>query len=224
MTRFNLLLFICACGLLGHAQGSLPATGSGQRSHDSGVLKNGVPDGEWKIYDANGQLQYLRTYSFDRWKQFQNEKSRYHPKRVSLPITKLYHENKKQAEKYFTAINSFCAEKNCAATQSGSSHYHPSFRYGLLHGAFANYFPDGRIKDSGHYTNGLPEGEWIKWTDDQQYYWVGFYKHGVKNNEWKLYATNAKLVTIVSFRSGKYLWRKDIKEGVAITEEELSGF
>ena len=145
-----------------------------------------------------------------------------------MQITKLFHENKKQAEKYITAINTFCAKEICPITNNNNSteldHYHPPFDKGLLHGTFASYFPDGTLKDSGHYKDGLPEGVWIKWTDDKQFYWKGFYKHGVKTNEWKLYAASDRLVSIVSFRNGKYLWRKDIKDGVEIEQEELSGF
>ena len=201
---------------------------------DSGLLVKGMPDGTWIIRYMDGTPRFIRTYSFDKWQQLQNEKTSYHPKRVSTPLTELYHKNKTQAEKYTKAGYTFCAIRNCNRYKeifqqtidqnSLQEHYHPIFQNGLLHGVFANYFPDGSIKDTGNYKNGLPEGLWIKWTDDKQYYWEGFYHHGLKNKEWKLYAANGKLVRIVSYREGKYLWRKDMKEGVETTEEETSGF
>ena len=207
---------------------------SNGRALDSGSFKKGIPDGLWMTNYKTGEPQFLRTYSFDRWQQFQNEKGRYHPKRVSMPLTELYHTNKKQAQKYTTAVNTFCAVQNCNRAKedmrhtinnnAAQQHYHPIFENGLLHGPFANYFPGGAIKDSGNYKNGLPEGMWVKWTDDKKFYWEGHYHHGLKNKEWKLYAANAKLISIVSFREGKFLWRKDMKEGVEIAEEELSGF
>ena len=83
---------------------------------------------------------------------------------------------------------------------------------------FINYFPNGAIKDSGNYKNGLPEGLWIKWTDDKQFYWKGYYQHGAKNKEWKLYSPDAKLIRIVFYRNDKYMWRKDLKEGIEIDE------
>ena len=175
-------------------------------------------------YYKTGGKQFVRTYSSDKWQQFQYEKVRYHPKRISLPITQLYHENKGRAEKYITAVNTFCAQKNCPGSNRENDHYHPLFENGLLHGPFINYFPDGNVKDSGNYKNGLPEGIWIKWTDDKQFYWNGHYHHGVKDNEWKLYSVNGKLIRILFFREGKYLWRKDLKEGVDQTAEETSGF
>jgi antitoxin component YwqK of YwqJK toxin-antitoxin module len=204
------------------------------RPLDSGSLKKGIPDGEWWAWYENGNPQFIRTYSADKWQQFQNEKDRYHPKRVSMPLTKLYYDNKRQANKYLIVANTFCAVKNCKRNNEDlqqaieqnilQQHYHPVFREGLLHGVFANYFPDGAVKDSGNYKNGLPEGMWIKWTDDKQFYWEGHYSHGRKNKEWKLYNANNKLVSIVSFRQGEVLWRKDMKEGVEIPAEDMTGF
>src|SRR5688572_13609048 len=135
---------------------------------DSGSMQKGIPDGKWMAWYTNGEPRFIRTYSFDKWQQFQIEKSRYHPKKIFMPITKLFHENKKQAEKYTTAINTFCARENCVRTNEGlqqtidnntaQEHYHPVFQEGLLHGPFVNYFPGGTVKDSGQYKNGLPEG------------------------------------------------------------------
>ena len=119
---------------------------------DSGAIQKGVPDGIWVAYYKNGVTQFIRTYSSDKWQQFQNEKGRYHPKRISMPVTKLFHENKMQAEKYITAINTYCARQNCIRAQKedliqrinnneAQDHYHPLFENGLLHGPFINYFP-----------------------------------------------------------------------------------
>jgi antitoxin component YwqK of YwqJK toxin-antitoxin module len=194
---------------------------------DTGLLVKGIPDGTWFTYYSDGKLQFTRSYSSEKWQQFQNEKARYHPKKISMPITTLYHDNKKQAEKYITAINTYCAMQNCTRANeklqetidnNAAQHYHPVFENALLHGAFVNYFPNGTIKDSGNYKNGLPEGLWIKWTDDKQFYWKGYYQHGLKNSEWKLYSSDAKLIRIVFYRNDKYLWRKDLKEGIEIEE------
>lgn len=191
---------------------------------DSGLMQKGIPGGKWAGWYKNGDPQFIRTYSADKWQQFQNEKSRYHPKRISMPITKLFHENKKQAEKYITAINTFCAQQNCPGSNKEKEHYHPLFEKGLLHGPFANYFSDGSIKDTGIYRDGLPEDLWTKWTDDKKYFWKGFYHHGMKNKEWKLYSSTGKLIRILYFKDGKYLWRKDMQETVPALENETSGF
>ena len=253
MRSISIILLFCSCTIFCPGQPSLPGTinnkfvtekkfdgqwrswySNGQLL-DSGFIQKGVPNGLWVTYYKTGVKQFVRTYSSDKWQQFQYEKVRYHPKRISLPITQLYHENKGRAEKYITAVNTFCAEQNCTRVKEGDlsqkvnnndtqEHYHPLFKNGLLDGPFINYFPDGSVKDSGNYKNGLPEGIWIKWTDDQQFYWNGHYHHGVKNNEWKLYSINGKLIRILFFREGRYLWRKDLKESVELTAEETSGF
>ena len=203
---------------------------SNGRLLDSGFIQKGIPGGTWLVRYQNGNTKFIRTYSIEKWQQFQNEKPRYHPKRISMAITRLFHENKIKAEQYTTAINTFCAKKNCSRSDkddlsqninnnSETDHYHPLFKHGLLHGPFINYFSDDTIKDSGFYRSGLPEDLWIKWTDDKKFYWKGFYKHGLKNNEWKLYSANGKLIRIDSFRDGKYLWRKEIKDGVVVLNE-----
>lgn len=215
-------------------QGSWNSWYSNGKKLDSGFLVKGIPHGTWTMHNREGTQKFLRTYSFDKWQLFQSERLQYHPKRISLPLTKLFHENRKHAEKYIKAIHTFCAKKNCMRVKEDllqtiennteQEHYHPPFENGLLHGPFANYFPDGSVKDSGIYKNGLPEGIWIKWTDDQQFYWNGHYHHGVKNKEWKLYSSGGRLIRVLFFKEGKYLWRKDMKEGVEQTEEETSGF
>ncbi|HJS53712.1 MAG TPA: hypothetical protein VJ765_04185 [Chitinophagaceae bacterium] len=195
---------------------------------DSGLMRLGIPDETWTGWYPDGTIQFIRTYSADKWQQFHLEKLRYHSKRISLPLTQLYHENKKLAEKYISAINSFCVTAKCTRVRNESlsqkinnnstgDHYHPLFENGLLHGPFVNYFPAGAVKVSGNYKNGLPEGLWIKWTDDRQFYWKGFYQHGMKNKEWKLYRSSGQLVSIVFYKHGKYMWRKDLKEDAGAT-------
>jgi antitoxin component YwqK of YwqJK toxin-antitoxin module len=242
MKYFSTLLLFCSCSVFCPGQFSLPDTinnrivtekksnghwrtwySNGQLL-DSGFMKKGIPDGAWLVRYKNGSTQFIRTYSSDKWQQFQNEKERYHPKRISLPITKLFHENKAKAEQYTAAINTFCVKKTCPGSNKEDEHYHPLFENGLLHGPFANYFPDGSIKDTGIYRDGLPEDLWIKWTDDKKYYWKGFYHHGMKNKEWKLYSSSDKLIRILFFKDGKYLWRKEMQEGVPAIQNETLGF
>jgi hypothetical protein len=256
MKQLLLLIFACCCYLFSNAQ--LPQTDTvsvpgfsitstkndkqqtgirngywvswyaNARRLDSGLIQKGVADGQWKGWYKDGSPRFVRTYSAEKWQQFQHEKSRYHPKRTSLPITRLFHENKNEAEKYLNAINTFCAGQNCAGKNESpqltvrlnaeGEHYHPVFEQGLLHGLFVNYFPGGAVKDSGNYKDGLPEGLWLKWTDDKKYYWKGYFQHGHKNKEWKLYTANDKLVRVVLYENGKLLWRKNMIEGVEVAE------
>ena len=202
----------------------------GSQMLDTGYLIKGIPDGQWMGWYKNGKPRFIRTYSASKWQQYHLEKSRYHPKRIVLPITQLYHENKQRAAIYTTAIYSFCSKKDCTRdnetlqqminNNNEQEHYHPLFDDGLLHGVFVNYFSDGSIKDTGNYKNGLPEGLWINWTDDKQFYWKGYYQHGLKDKEWKLYAANGKLIRLVAWREGKLLWKKNMKEGVEVVEIE----
>jgi antitoxin component YwqK of YwqJK toxin-antitoxin module len=195
---------------------------------DSGFFQKGIPDGTWQGWYENGNPKFTRNYSAEKWQLYKQEIVRYHPKKILLPISTVYHQNKKEAEKYTDAINTFCNPAKCPRASkeeflqkinnNAGDHYHPLFDDGFLHGSFVNYFPDGAVKDSGNYKDGLPEGLWIKWTNDRQYYWKGFYMHGQKDKEWKLYMANGKLIRITLYKQGKLIWRKEIKEGAVKKE------
>jgi antitoxin component YwqK of YwqJK toxin-antitoxin module len=197
---------------------------------DSGFFRKGIPDGTWQSWYENGNPKFKRNYSADKWLQYQQEIVQYHPRKILLPITGLYYKNKKEVEKYTAAINTFCNTANCSRANKEDflqkinnnmgDHYHPLFTDGFLHGPFVNYFSDGAVKDSGQYKNGLPEGLWIKWTNDKLHYWKGFYLHGQKEKEWKLYMANGKLIRITFYKQGKLMWRKEMKEGVAVKEPD----
>jgi antitoxin component YwqK of YwqJK toxin-antitoxin module len=195
---------------------------------DSGSFQKGIPDGTWRGWFENGNQKFIRTYSADKWQLYKQEIVRYHPRKILMPISGLYNKNKKEAQKYTDAINTFCNPSICSRfnkedllqkiNNNKGDHNHPLFEVGFLHGPFINYFPGGAVKDSGNYKDGLPEGLWINWTNDRQYYWKGFYIHGQKEKEWKLYMANGRLIRIILYKKGKQMWRKEIKEGVALNE------
>jgi hypothetical protein len=116
---------------------------------DSGFMKMGIPDKTWAGWYSDGTVQFIRTLA-EKWQQFQLEKLRYHPKRISLlPHTALSLQQKR-AEKYISAINSFCVKITARAQRkfitenknnSIGDHYHPLLENGLLHGHLLIIFP-----------------------------------------------------------------------------------
>jgi antitoxin component YwqK of YwqJK toxin-antitoxin module len=189
---------------------------------DSGRLVRGLPDGEWRYWDDNGQLIAVRSYSADKYQRVSNEMIRYHPKRVSFPLTVLYQKNKQLARKYLDASYSFA---NTGTKEEGGSlpeliakniapgnFYRPVFDHALHHGLFMNFFPDGIVKDSGYYKNGLRQGVWLHRDAKREIKNKGSYVNGVKVKEWKRYDASGKLQELSFYSSqGILKWRKQFQ-------------
>lgn len=189
---------------------------------DSGSLVKGLPDGVWKHWDASGQLIALRTYSVDKYHRVSNEMTRYHPKRISFPLAALYQKNKEQAIKYLDVAYSFvnADKKGTGWSLSGlitkniipGNTYRPVFDHTLHHGLFMNFFPDGIVKDSGYYKNGLRQGMWLHRDTGKVTIRQGSYVNGVKVKEWKSYNASGKLQELVFYTSrGELKWRKEFQ-------------
>jgi len=185
---------------------------------DSGSLVKGLPDGVWKHWDASGRLIALRTYSADKYHRISNEMIRYHPKRISFPLAVLYQKNKQAAMKYLDVAYSFDNTGRKEASWSLSklitknithgNTYRPVFDHMLHHGLFMNFFPDGIVKDSGYYKNGLRHGMWVHRGSEKAIICHGSYVNGKKVKEWKVYNASGKLQELIFYTRGELKWRK----------------
>lgn len=190
---------------------------------DSGKLVKGLPDGVWKYWDANGNLIALRSYSADKYSRIKNEMIRYHPKKISYALTQLYQKNRRSALKYMEASYSFgipagreplpeLVTKNITPGNA----YKPVFEHALHHGLFVNFFPDGNVKDSGHYKNGLRQGVWVHKDTSRKIILKGSYKNGQKSKEWKAYDDSGKLREIIFYtQKGDIKWRKRFQKRIS---------
>lgn len=188
---------------------------------DSGKLYKGIPDGTWQVWYPDGTLQFYRTYSADKWQRFQQEIVRYHPKRPSYPLTRLYHNDRGKAESLLSQGISFCNSSACIRhaetieermiSNTAGGEYHPLFEKGMLHGLFVNYFKDGSIKDSGFYSTGLRANAWVHWSSDQKGFWKGAYLNGMKDREWKYFSAEGILLHITYYKRGKEIWSKEMQ-------------
>ena len=176
---------------------------------DSGTLVSGLPDGEWKHWNENGQLVALRTYSADRFRRIQLELTRYTPRRVAYPLTVMYNKNRAAASKYLHSSYSFphsirriddqSLQQWVAANITPGNVYHPVFDRSLHHGLFMNFFSDGQVKDSGYYQNGLREGVWVHRESATGGRRMGAYKNGVRVKEWRYYTPSGKLAGMIFY-------------------------
>ncbi len=188
---------------------------------DSGKLVKGLPDGEWKHWDTQGNLVAVRTYSASKYFRVQNDVVRYNARRVNLPIVTLYKKNRKTAARHLMSAYSFPAEKTNHAEHSlyqlvlhnisAGNNYHPVFENNLHHGLFINYMSNGLARDSGYYTYGLRHGVWIHRNNDLSME-RGVYTNGKKADEWRLYDVRGKIREIYFYNkegllSGKKSFR-----------------
>lgn len=186
---------------------------------DSGSFVKGLPDGEWKHWDANGRLVALRTFSADKFQRINNELVRYNPRRIAFPLTVLYHKNKRAALKYLRASYSFASAARkkqglslpelITANVTPGNEYQPVFDLSLHHGLYINYFDNGIAKDSGYYHNGLRNGVWVHRDTPDGTFQIGSYENGVKVKGWRTYDMNGKLLSMIYYTNkGQVSWRK----------------
>lgn len=178
---------------------------------DSGKLVSGLPDGEWKHWSEEGRLLALRTYSADKYNRVQTELNRYTPRRVAYPLTVMYYKNRSAATKYLHSSYSFphtirriddqSLQQWVAANITPGNSYHPVFDQSLHHGLYMNFFPDGLVKDSGHYENGLKQGVWIHRDAPGGASRMGAYKNGIPVKEWRVYTPSGKLVGMIFYNN-----------------------
>jgi antitoxin component YwqK of YwqJK toxin-antitoxin module len=79
--------------------------------------------------------------------------------------------------------------------------YLPPFDECLHDGLFINFFPDGMLKDSGYYKNGLREEVWIEYSTSGNVFTTGTYKNGKRIGGWKYYNANGSLLRIDEYNS-----------------------
>jgi antitoxin component YwqK of YwqJK toxin-antitoxin module len=190
---------------------------------DSGTFVKGVPDGEWKHWDANGQLLTIRHYDAEKLLRIKNEMHRSHPKNVLYPLVALFNKNSRRAKRYLEAgysftftsrhIQGFSLQQAVENNIAPGSVYQPLFDECLHHGLYMNFFSNGTAKDSGYYKNGLRDGIWIHTEAAGNSYLLGAYKNGIRQGDWKQYDASDKLMTIIYYnKKGEEEWRKKIRD------------
>ncbi len=187
---------------------------------DSGRLEHNIPDGEWIIRYRGGQLKAVRTFNASAFHRVLEEILRPHPKRNFYQLGQLALQNSKLALRYLQADYSFPEKKMdppfhsvrdlVLANTTGAS-YRPVFETGLLDGLFMNYFENGQVKDSGYYQKGIREGYWIHRESPSSVIRAGSYRHGLMDQEWKIYSPDGILQQIMFYRKGTLRWQKQFR-------------
>jgi antitoxin component YwqK of YwqJK toxin-antitoxin module len=183
---------------------------------DSGRLQRSVPDGEWKTWYPNGLLRSIRTYDAEKLAYVKNEIERKEGRSTFFALTGIAKKNMAAARHMMTASYSYhtfdtehhsqqasSLEKRVAQNASRNSYLAP-FTECLHHGLFMNFFPDGSMRDSGYYRNGVREGLWKEWNEAGTILATGAYRQGRPSGDWKFYNREGRLLYIQLYSaSGK---------------------
>lgn len=187
-----------------------------QQLLDSGRLDRSVPDGEWRSWYPDGQLRSIRTYHATKLPAVSDEIRRRNSKSTFFVITDIAKNDLSAARRLLTpsysfgslhAVNSTAQLPEIHSLQDrvelnvAAGYYLPPFAACLHHGLYMNFFPDGAIKDSGYYKNGVRDGIWEEWTTGGSIRTTGFYKRGVKRGEWRHYNEAGKLLYVQLYNS-----------------------
>lgn len=182
---------------------------------DSGLLVNDVADGTWKGWYANGNPKYILHFSAKKLNELKSEllrkpkikyfilssmaasdASRHYDARLlfghktsSNPAILLSRQVNLPGYSNETLKN--IVNENTSGESNGF--YAAPFTEGLLHGPFTSFYPNGKIKQTGLYLNGLREGIWEEFNAQNEKA-VGTYKHGYRNGEWRYYSPGGKLL------------------------------
>jgi antitoxin component YwqK of YwqJK toxin-antitoxin module len=62
-----------------------------------------------------------------------------------------------------------------------------------------NFYPNGAVKDSGYYKNGLREGHWEEWVASGNIRSSGRYIHGKKTGTWSFYDNAGRLRSLITY-------------------------
>lgn len=156
------------------------------------VDDEGVKDGPWKEFYAEGQLRAEGMYSLGkrigRW--------RFYHENGSVEQEGVYNNqgNPEGPWKWYYDNGTVLREE--------------SYRNGLSDGLYTEYDENGKVTTQGEYVDGLEEGFWkYEYGDVRE---EGTYRGGKRNGEWKTYYDNGQLSFVGSFiddnPNGTHTW------------------
>lgn len=181
---------------------------------DSGYFKNGIPEGEWKHWDENGNLRMVRNFSTTKYNRVTDEISK-QIKHPTYTISRMAKQNKFAALQHLqtkeTAIKSKDYKTRALHNVTANAGYASVYNECLYHGLYVNLNENGVVVDSGYYKDGLRDGLWMERNTTSNTITTGMYKHGKKSKEWKQYNADNQLTGITIYKEGKQTYHKNFK-------------
>ncbi len=77
-----------------------------------------------------------------------------------------------------------------------------------------HYYPNGTIKEQGHYFNGVPNGKWMQFDEEGSILAESYYENGNKEGKWFIWKNDRNYLLEVTYRdnvlSACQKWKKDL--------------
>lgn len=203
---------------------------------DSGMLTKSIPDGRWVSYYEDGMVRTVAEFNAKKMLQTREEMRRMYrpipgssfgglgPDAIRSSIYPLRGQQAYLRAQYLQMQESIqptdivgksaglsLKKKIDQNTLHFSQRYMPPFDECLVHGQYKSFFPDGKLKDSGYFNNGLKSGVWQESSDDRKISSRGFYKKGTKRGDWRFYSPEGKFLYL-----RKYTWQGRVKETIML--------
>jgi antitoxin component YwqK of YwqJK toxin-antitoxin module len=172
-----------------------------------GVFKHGLKNGIFKYYDTKGNLKTIEKYVDDIKQQESEEVVKLEMKRDYFPSGKVkieatyrngvaegvrreFNENG-EVEKSYVMKSGVIAAEGIIETS------------GLRKGKWSEFYPDGKLKAQGNYTDDFKTGTWEYYHRNGSLEQKGSYdSKGKPVGEWQWYYDNGSLLRVENYRNG----------------------
>ena len=167
---------------------------------EEGLMDCGRRTGEWKSYEHVKGTRYLRRDEY-----FQNGKNH--------GPAKLYWIGKPQLFSEGSYDNGRKQGRWVEYTAEGFILKEDTYHKGVLHGPYKIYqvalsMTGSYVRTSGNYVNGLREGRWESFGENQKLLEEGRYLHDKKDGPWKSYWDNNQAYVIYFYDRGRLISRE----------------
>jgi len=176
--------------------------------------KQGVQDGEWKFWDEDTTLRWIKNYSLGK---LHGESKWFFPKTGELKKLETYAMDLKDGvmEEYY---------------EDGGLKKEIGYKEGKFHGAYKKYAEDSTQIMEKNYNKGIEDGASIYYYENGQMAYEQLFKNGKPDGTWNFYYENGNPKAIENYKRGKKDgvwkgWHDNQKQSFELTykkDEELS--
>lgn len=172
-----------------------------------GSFKNGLKNGIFKTYDKTGNLSKIEKYIDDVKQESAEEVARLELRRDYFPDGKVkveatYRQGvaegiRREFDEQGQVVQSYTFSKGVLIGQGIVSNE------GLRHGQWKEFYPNGKVRAEGTYTQGKRTGDWLFYYPQGSLEQQGsFNSEGKTHGSWKWYYPGGQLLRVENYRDG----------------------
>ena len=180
-------------------------------THQNEVDELGRKQGEWKVFDGNGNLKFTGKFQDDRpvgefTYYYPDGKVRaviHHLPREEVAYATLYHPNG-----VIMAEGKYIGQQkdsvwNYYSDVDGELVSVEIYEDRVRQGTWKTYYPDGQVAEEVNYKDGLEQGPWVQYFTDGSIKAKGEYHEGKLEGLMQHFHVNGKVHISGEFRDGK---------------------